>query len=78
MATDYQKNVYFTRHGGAYDRGSADSYYGRGKSPHYYEGDSYTSKRIVLDDPNHEFYKAYMQGYEDNEKLGDKKDWGIW
>ena len=23
-------------HGGPYDRGSADSYYGRGRDPHYY------------------------------------------
>ena len=28
------------RHGGPYDRGSADSYYNRPRRPHYYKGDT--------------------------------------
>ena len=35
-----------TRHGGPYDRGSADSYYRRGRSPHYYMGDTKASGRV--------------------------------
>ena len=31
------------RHGGPYDRGSADSYYQRGPRPHYFKGDTYNS-----------------------------------
>ncbi len=30
--------VFETRHGSPYDRGSADSYYGRPRIPHYYAG----------------------------------------
>jgi len=32
------------RHGGPYDRGSADSYYQRGYNPHYYKGDTGSSE----------------------------------
>ena len=35
------------RHGGAYDRGSADSYYRRGRKPHYYVGDTYSSEIVT-------------------------------
>jgi hypothetical protein len=31
------------RHGGPYDRGSADGYYGRDPIPHYFVGETYTS-----------------------------------
>ena len=34
------------RHGGQFDRGSADSYYGRGIQPHYFVGDTHNSHRI--------------------------------
>lgn len=65
---------YSQRHGGPYDRGSADSYYGRGFTPHYYEGNTYSSKRIVClkDTPEYEEYSA---GYDDNERSGNFKDW---
>ena len=33
------------RHGGPYDRGSADAYYRRDFDPHYYEG----AKRIPIE-----------------------------
>ena len=33
-------------HGSPYDRGSADSYYSRTKSPHYYKEGSYTSIKV--------------------------------
>lgn len=59
------------RHGGARDRGSADAYYGRPKSPHKYEEATYTSKRIVLTDP--EEIEAYNEAYDN---CDDRKDWG--
>lgn len=65
-----------TRHGGAYDRGSADSYYGRPFAPHYFKGDTYNSERIELLDPSTATYKAYKQGYDDNQASGNYKDWG--
>ena len=70
-----QQTEYDTRHGGAYDRGSADSYYHRPPRPHLFVGDTYQSAE-VLALPDSPEWKAYMAGYEDNERFGDKKDWG--
>lgn len=67
---------YDERHGGPYDRGSADSYYGRGMNPHYYVGDTYNSRRIELNEMTKEEIEAYRKGYEDNEDSGEFKDWG--
>jgi hypothetical protein len=66
---------YSKRHGGPFDRGSADSYYRRGFEPHYYQGATYSTPRVDVYDKNSEEYKAYKAGYEDNEKSGDFKDW---
>jgi hypothetical protein len=65
----------FTRHGGAFDRGSADSYYHRSPNPHYYESATYVGDAVVAEPGTPEF-EAYMAGYEYNEAHGDKKDWG--
>ena len=65
----------FTRHGGAFDRGSADSYYNRPIDPHYFIGRTYDSDPIKCQ-PGTAEYEAYMMGYEWNERYGDKKDWG--
>lgn len=67
---------YNTRHGGPFDRGSADSYYGRGIDIHYYVGATAQSERIEGKDMTPEQIVDYMAGYEYNEKFGDKKDWG--
>lgn len=56
------KNLYH-RHGGPYDRGSADSFYGRGFIPHYYEGATYSSKRITRNQMTEEEIAAYTAGY---------------
>ena len=60
------------RHGSAEDRGSADSYYGRPFTPHYYVGDSYNSSRIELK-PTDARYELYEKGYQEQV---DHKDWG--
>jgi len=65
-----------TRHGGAYDRGGADAYYGRRFDPHYYEGDTYNSVRVAITDKTSEEYKSYAAGYQDTVDAGDFKDWG--
>ena len=67
--------TYDKRHGGPYDRGSADSYYDRAFAPHYYAGATYSTVRIEIA-PGTPEYAAYKAGYDDNETLGDKKDWG--
>ena len=68
MTTEYDQ-----RHGGPFDRGGADSYYGRPERPHYFEGGSYQSKEIT--DLTDDEVAAYMAGYEDNELYGSKKEW---
>ena len=65
--------VFDQRHGSFWDRGSADSYYGRHRYPHRggVGGDSgprieaVTEKEIV----------AYHAGYDFNEEYGDKKSY---
>ena len=66
---------YDERHGGPYDRGSADSYYGRGSDPHFYMGSTYQSERIEMADMTVEEIEAYHAGYDDNEESGNKKEW---
>ena len=66
---------YDQRHGGAWDRGSADSYYHRGVSPHYYVGGTYDSDMIEKSQMTIKEIEDYLAGYEWNEKFGDKKEW---
>lgn len=66
--------AYDQRHGGAWDRGSADSYYGRPRRPHYFAGATYQSEEIIPE-PDSSEYEAYMAGYDDNEASGSKKEW---
>ena len=64
------------RHGGPYDRGSADAYYRRKFEPHYFKGDSYSTGMIYLLDPSTEDYEAYKAGYQETVEAGNFKDWG--
>jgi hypothetical protein len=68
--------VYDDRHGGPYDRGGADSYYRRRFNPHYFVGDTNQSERIEEDDMTEEEIEAYRAGFNENEKLGNFKDYG--
>ena len=60
-------------HGGLFDRGSADSYYGRPRDPHWYPEGSYNGVKVT--DLNPIEIQAYMAGYDWNEQFGDKKSW---
>jgi hypothetical protein len=64
------------RHGGAYDRGRADSYYNRGHKPHMFAGATYASAEIAQNGMTPEQVAEYSAGYRWNEEFGDKKDWG--
>lgn len=75
MITDTHSALYDTRHGGPFDRGSADSYYSRPFNPHYYLGDSFNSPLIELASMTAEEIVAYSAGYTHNELFGDKKSW---
>ena len=59
------------RHGSLYDRGSADSYYGRSKNPHWYPEGTGRGERIT--DLTEEELIEYNLGYDENT---DFKDWG--
>lgn len=61
------------RHGGPYDRGSADKYYGRPKSPHYYKGDTYQSEKVEAHQMSDDEIAAYHAGYDGEDA---RKDWG--
>jgi hypothetical protein len=75
MITLETKQNYDTRHGGPFDRGSADSYYGRPRQPHYFNGPTYNSDRIKEGLMTREEIQAYLAGYQYNEQFGDKKSW---
>jgi hypothetical protein len=61
-------------HGCLFDRGSADSYYGRMPDPHYGGVGGDSGDRVTVTDAAS--VAEYMAGYEDNEQFGDKKDYG--
>jgi len=61
-------------HGCLFDRGSADSYYGRPRSPHYGGVGGDSGKRVEQGLSIDEI-KEYYAGYEYNERCGDKKDY---
>ena len=66
---------YDARHGGPFDRGSADSWYSRGTKPHYYVGGSYEGPAITEEQMTAEEVAAYYAGYDHNEQSGGKKSY---
>jgi len=76
MTQEFEGVVYDARHGGPFDRGCADSYYGRSFRPHYFTGATYQSQEIIIDSPQDPLWLEYKAGYNYNEEIGDKKDWG--
>lgn len=66
---------YNERHGGAYDRGSADAYYRRAFKPHMYAGDTGSSQLIPQHRMSKDEIEAYRAGYEQQMESGDHKDY---
>lgn len=62
-------------HGDPYDRGSADSYYRRGRQPHYYPNGTYVPPRIDKSDMTPEQIAEYHKGYDNNERDFHWKEW---
>ena len=60
-------------HGSLFDRGSADSYYGRPQNPHYGGVGGESGERVNVNDL--QSVAEYQAGYEDNERFGGKKEW---
>ena len=65
--------IYDRKHGSLYDRGAADSYYGRPRDPHWYPNGTYRGERIPAVDEID--IREYNEGYDYNERYGDKKSW---
>jgi len=63
------------RHGGPYDRGSADSYYRRGRRPHFFSDATYHSDEIEERFMTKQQIAEYNLGYYENEVAGDFKEW---
>lgn len=59
-----RNELFDKRHGGPYDRGSADRYYGRPYSPHYFKGDTYRSEEVQAKDMTEDEIKAYTIGFK--------------
>jgi hypothetical protein len=62
------------RHGCLYDRGSADSYYGRPRDPHYGGVGGESGPRVDQGLSMAEITE-YYRGYDYNEQHGDKKSY---
>ena len=75
MVIKDERDCYDQRHGGPFDRGSADSYYGRTWNPHYYKEGTATSPLVELKDMTAEEIVAYTAGYNWNEEFGDRKEY---
>lgn len=61
IALGFNPKLEFVRHGGAYDRGSADAWYGREYDPHFFRGDTHSSERVTA--LTAEELAAYNAGY---------------
>lgn len=59
-----------TRHGGPEDRGSADRYYHRRYSPHYYKGDTGT-ERVPKENMTEEEISQYRKGWDEEDERKD-------
>jgi hypothetical protein len=70
---EYNGKVYECDHGSFFDRGAADSYYHRPRTPHRGGVGGTSGPRI--DAVKIEDIEAYHAGYDYNEQFGDKKDW---
>ena len=70
------RSYYDARHGGPFDRGTADSWYKRGRNPHFYRGASYDSPIVEEKDMTEKQISEYWAGYDDNEAdTSLRKDW---
>ena len=73
MSDKYEE---FKYHGGPFDRGGADSYYRRPRSPHKWPEGTMNGKRVGYGALTPAEREAYNAGYDENEARGDFKDWG--
>ncbi len=62
-------------HGSAFDRGGADSWYGRAREPHFWFEGTYHGTMVSEAEMTPEEIAEYHRGYDDYEKLYGKKEY---
>ena len=72
---EYNGRRYIVEHGDPFDRGSADSYYGRIRNPHKGGVGGHSGPRIESNQMSLQEIADYGAGYNYNEKFGHKKDY---
>jgi hypothetical protein len=73
QAEEDEYEQYDKQHGSFFDRGSADSYYGRPRDPHCGGVGGMSGPRQEAKSKYD--FEAYEAGYMWNEKFGGKKEW---
>ena len=63
------------RHGGPFDRGSADSWYRSSPDPNYWTHGSYHGERIGHNRMSEQEISDYYEGYDENEEMGCHKEY---
>jgi hypothetical protein len=71
----YAGKTYDSSHGSPFDRGSADSYYGRARMPHRGGVGGDSGPRIEMSLLSPEEINAYHAGYDWNEQFGGRKEY---
>ena len=74
ILVEFNNKSYEQKHGNAFDRGSADSYYHRGRNPHTWPEGTGHGTRVEAVDMTPAELEAYHAGYDYNEEYGDKKN----
>ena len=54
-------------HGSPFDRGSAASWYGRERTPHFYPHGTYNGKAVTEYEMSPQEIEAYNRGFDENE-----------
>lgn len=72
---EFLGKTYTVKHGSPFDRGSADSYYGRRRNPHKGGVGGASGPRVEVTELTKDEIFEYHDGYDYNEQFGDKKDY---
>lgn len=71
----FNDKTYYPEHGDPFDRGGADSYYGRVFDPHWYPAGSLKGEIRTTEDMSFDEISAYRDGYYHNEQQGNYKEY---
>jgi hypothetical protein len=75
QTVEFQGITYNATHGSPFDRGSADSYYGRPQDPHKYPNGTGNAPRVEGPDMTLVEMREYYRGYEYNQESGERKQY---